>query len=201
MNDPQKLIEEFDKFSDFYDEVVTEHLSYCSHKIVPNMLLKELKIETPEILDLGCGTGLSSTLFFEKKLNVTGIDISPRMIEQAHKRPFKKLLCQNLTRALPFRDKSFDAVLMLGVLEFIETPMQLFKQIYSVLKDDGIVGLTFPTNTPQVPTELTVKKFSDKQITNIFDKSGFEVVNKKSFLGYNSSEYKINYVGYILQKK
>ena len=83
MNDESKLIEEFDTFADCYDEVITEHLGYCAHTIIPTMMSQYITNKTPEILDLGCGTGISSSLFFEKGYNVAGIDLSFGMIEQA----------------------------------------------------------------------------------------------------------------------
>ena len=200
MNNISKLIDEFDTFSTSYDEVVTEHLGYCSHMIIPDMMQKHFTTETPEILDLGCGTGISSTLFLQKNYNITGIDISPGMIEKAKLKQFKNLFCQSLEDPLPLNKDSFDAVLILGVLEFINDTKQLFTRINTVLKPGGIVGVTFPKNKPEIETEIKVKSYSDKDIEKLVSGAGFQIIEIKEFLGYESLEYTINYAGYILKK-
>lgn len=201
MNDPSTVINEFDSFSDSYDEVVIEHLCYHSHEIVPTMMLPHIKSDQTEILDLGCGTGISSTIFFENHYNVTGIDISPGMIKQAQKRPFKHLICQNLETPLPFKNNKFDAVIMLGVLEFIENPKQLFKNICNILKKGGVIGATFPMNKPKVETQLNVTSYTREQIASLISNAGLDVVESRQFLGYDSPEYTIHYTGYVLRKK
>jgi len=200
MNEPQKLIEEFDAFSDCYDEVVVDHLSYHSHEIIPSMMLQYISAKQPEILDLGCGTGISSTLFFESQYNVTGIDISPGMIKQAQKRPFKNLICQSLDTPLPLKQNEFDAVVMLGVLEFIEDPEHLLKNICDLLKDRGIIGVTFPMNTPEVETQLTVRSYTEEQIKSLISNANLEIIESQQFPGYDSPEYTIQYSGYVLRK-
>ncbi len=47
------------------------------------VLLNVLPPQPARILDLGCGTGSISVLLAEMGHSVTGIDLSPRMIEQA----------------------------------------------------------------------------------------------------------------------
>ncbi len=176
MNSKEKLIKEFDHFSECYDEVVTEHLKYRAHEIIPQLMIEYLPKQNVQVLDLGCGTGISSTLFFEKNFTVTGVDISPGMIKHAQNRPFKKLYCQNLTDLLPFSVNTFDAILLLGVLEFIDDPKILLQNGYDILKKNGVVGITFPLNTPEVETELSVKKYNESQILDITKNAGFKIV-------------------------
>jgi len=200
MNEPTKLREEFDAFSDCYDEVVIDHLSYHSHEIIPAMMLPHISTEQPEILDLGCGTGISSTIFFDHHYNVTGVDISPGMIKQAQKRPFKNLVCQSLETEFSFKKDEFDAVVMLGVLEFIEDPEHLLKNICDLLKDRGLIGVTFPMNIPVVETQLTVRSYTEEQIKSLISNANLEIIESRQFLGYDSPEYTIHYTGYVLRK-
>ena len=45
---------------------------------------------------------------------------------------------------IPFDDKSFDSVLLDNVLEHIESPSLLFKEIRRVLKPDGLLLIGVP---------------------------------------------------------
>jgi len=201
MTEEEKLIEEFDDFSKCYDEVVVEHLGYRSHEIIPNLILKYLRVPNANILDLGCGTGISSSLFFKNNHSVTGVDVSPGMITHAKHRPFKKLFCQNLEAPLYLKDEEFDAAILLGVMEFIKKPSQLFERIHKVLKPAALFGVTFPTNQPGMDTGLDVKSYTEGEILALVQSTGFEILEEDNFLGYDSGDYTINYSGLILKKR
>lgn len=73
----------------------------------------------------------------------------------------------NLNERLPFRDESFDTVLLTDVLEHIAEPLQLMQEIGRVLRVDGkvIVGVPFMYLLHEVPhdyyryTEFALRRF------------------------------------------
>src|SRR3989339_517828 len=134
----EELKKRFDNLAKEYDDVVINKADYVAYNVLGDLIIKNVKTKNPLILDLGCGTGLSSVKFFEKNFEVIGIDCSHGMISEAKKRPFKKLICQDLEKPLLVEDNHFDAVVLIGVMEFIKNPKKLFIEIKSKLKKDGI---------------------------------------------------------------
>ena len=81
-----------------------------------NKLVELSKVNSnSSVLDLACGPGLVACEFAKVAKHVTGIDITPAMIEQAKTRQVDNKL-QNLdwkigdVTTLPFDNKTFDVV-------------------------------------------------------------------------------------------
>lgn len=95
------------------------------------------------LLDVGCGTGHWSIFFAEQGFEVTGVDISPKMISLAQAR--NALHCRFAVAdaiKLPFPNKSFDAVSAMTVLEFVSDARRACTEMIRCLKSGGhlIVG-------------------------------------------------------------
>ena len=70
-----------------------------------------------QLLDVACGTGLVSKHFAGKVAQITGVDITAAMFEQA--RPYVDVRVVGPGEALPFPDASFDAILCRKVLGYV----------------------------------------------------------------------------------
>jgi ubiquinone/menaquinone biosynthesis C-methylase UbiE len=104
---------------------------------------ESLKFRHP-ILDLGCGFGEFSGVFFEGQIEM-GIDISLDDLIVANKiNKYKKLVTAD-ARYLPFKDKSFSTIVSISVLEHIPNMQKAIKEAYRVLKPGGIFIITMPT--------------------------------------------------------
>ena len=97
----------FDKLSDKYTDIGL----WPSE----NYLINKYVRKGSKILEIGCGTGRTAIPLALKGFNVTGIDISKKMLENAEKNA-KKLKADRAhfvladASDLPFKDKSFDVV-------------------------------------------------------------------------------------------
>lgn len=93
------------------------------------------------LLDMGCGTGNYAVELAVRGLSVTGVDVSPAMLERAREKARARGLAVSWQRAdarqLPFADESFDAVLSVTALEFIPDPASALGEAYRVLKPGG----------------------------------------------------------------
>lgn len=121
------------------------------------MLTHHLGLGT-NVLELGCGTG-----YFTKELagtgaNVTAIDISPALLEEARRNcPVSSVTfeIQN-ANALSYLDSSFEAVVGSSVLHHLEIDEAL-RQIYRVLKSGGFIRFTEPNMlNPQVAVQKNI---------------------------------------------
>jgi predicted TPR repeat methyltransferase len=64
----------YSRLAKTYDRELRDDMQYTAYLKVPQLVINALVHKQANILDLGCGTGLSSLLFFEKGYDVTGID-------------------------------------------------------------------------------------------------------------------------------
>lgn len=192
------LSEEFDAFSPVYDDITVNELQYDAHIKIPEEMLSLKKLESATVLDLGCGTGLSSLPFIRQGYQVHGVDLSAGMLEQAKKHPFASLTCSDLeTDELNF-DQRFDYICCLGVMEFIKESESFIKKCNSLLKDGGIMGITFPLNIYS-EAELTLYSYTPDEALNLLQRCGFRVEEMMLFTGYQMPEEDINYLGVIVR--
>jgi len=95
-------------------------------------------INPKNLLDIGCGQGICSTLI-KKEINYIGIDISNNLINRAKK------LYENENKnfkigdvySLPIDDKSIDAAMSIWVWSHLENLEKAATEIFRVLKPNG----------------------------------------------------------------
>ncbi|MDE2312136.1 MAG: class I SAM-dependent methyltransferase [Patescibacteria group bacterium] len=102
--------------------------------------------KTKKILDVGCGPGLLVKGFAEasRSWQVTGIDVSSHALVLAKKncRQLKNIqFAKNDASKLKFSSHSFDAVVCKDTLHHFNDPVQVFKEIWRVLKPGGTLYL------------------------------------------------------------
>ena len=99
---------EFDLWTDGYDMSVglsdeNQTYPFAGYKAVLNLIYREvLTREAPEVLDIGCGTGVLAARLYQRGCQIAGLDFSPRMIELAReKMPGAELFQWDFSRGLP----------------------------------------------------------------------------------------------------
>jgi ubiquinone biosynthesis O-methyltransferase len=98
------------------------------------------------ILDVGCGDGILALELSRRGAHATGVDVSERMIAAARKRAERHEDTVGFeigkAEALPFESDSFDVVVAITVLCFIEDAAGAMREMARVLKPGGrlIVG-------------------------------------------------------------
>lgn len=120
------------------------------------------------ILDLGCGSGLSSQCIEESGHHWVGVDISEAMINVAKERRKEgdlddlQVIQSDLGYGLPFKPGSFDAAISISALQWLcnadkksHSPakrlLNLFSTLYTCLTREGRAVLQFyPENADQV---------------------------------------------------
>lgn len=106
------------------------------------------------VLDVGCGDGYATYKLSQTGYIACGTDLSERMIEMGKERGEAKGLSfvqADLTR-LPFEAGSFDAVMAINSLEWIEQPLEAWVEVSRVLKPGGYacVAILGPTAMPRI---------------------------------------------------
>lgn len=99
------------------------------------------------LLEVGVGTGLALP-HYKPSLRVTGIDLSPDMLERARERAEKaelkniEALLEMDATALRFPDSSFDAVVAMYVMTVVPEPEKVMRELARVTKPGGTVLIT-----------------------------------------------------------
>ncbi len=149
-------------------------------------LIKELLIgDNPKkILDIGCGTG--ETLTFVKsifpKAAVTGVDLSAEAVAYTKRRghPAKKADALHL----PFAEGSFDAILLLDVIEHIEDDSAVLAEAKRVLKSNGVIVITAPALqfiwSAHDENQGHYRRYTRRRLTSLAKKNNLRIV----FLSY-----------------
>ena len=95
------------------------------------------------LLDVGCAEGRSTFKLLDLDINVIGFDISKTMVRQAINRyregscQAKATFCVADASNFPFKNESFNYVLIYGVLHHLPDPVFACKEVARVLKSNG----------------------------------------------------------------
>ena len=108
-------------------------------------LLKLLENENKNtsILDAGCGEGFIADYIYNntKIKNITGIDINKDSLDFASSINKKIKYKKDDIYKLSFKDKQFDIVMTLEVLEHLDNPKKALKEIIRVAKKKLIISV------------------------------------------------------------
>ena len=110
--------------TEFWQEVFKAELEY---------VLQELK-GTKDVLSVGCGPAIIEAGLAEHGFNVTGLDISKKALDKA---PDYVRTIEGTAEDMDFAPRSFDAVIYVTSIQFIEGYEQAIKQSAHVLRSDG----------------------------------------------------------------
>jgi len=94
------------------------------------------------VLDIGCGAGNHMLLLSKMGMDVSGVDASSYMVEQARNRLGRHCMIRTCeAEDLPFEDNEFDMVFMINTLEFLTDPLQALKEAGRVASRHVFIGV------------------------------------------------------------
>jgi SAM-dependent methyltransferase len=136
-----------------------------------------------DVLDVGSGDGAAAATIAPYCASVTCIDTNPKLVAAARERLGRhgNIRAQVAdVHALPFRDASFDAVLMFHTLTYAEHPGRALKECARVLRPGGRLVLLCLDEHRQ--SEVTARYgerhpgFSPRAVRALLSRSGLSVV-------------------------
>jgi len=138
---------QFDAEAEEYVRSREAQYSFCCQK---RLVLEMLGDATSgRLLDIGCGPAVMEEALAARGFEVRGIDMSPRMIELGNARVAAlglkgcTLEVGDVTR-LGGAEGFYDAVLAMGVLEYLPDYAPALREMHRVLRPGGVLVLTVP---------------------------------------------------------
>lgn len=173
-------------YYDGFRERLLEDYEVGNRRVVAALeFAKEALADARTILDVGCGIGWSSHELAMTGASVTGLDISPVLIETARGR-FGHLCEFQVGDFTEWKARSFDAVLMIDVYEHF--PRQNRPQVHERIRQTGARRLVLTVPMPQaqqfardngIPLQPIDEDVTDEDIATLArDVSGQVLVNR-----------------------
>jgi ubiquinone/menaquinone biosynthesis C-methylase UbiE len=137
----------FDAAADQYATAREQEYSFTQQKgIALDMLPPRMR----RVLDAGCGPAVMAAELLDRADEFFGVDISAEMIAKGrariarHPRHAACHLSAGDCEALDFPDGFFDAIVSLGMLEYLETYERALAEMWRVLRPGGVAVVGVP---------------------------------------------------------
>ena len=134
----------YNEWAGDYDEQMEQKLNYVAPRQCAEHLGRHLENRGAEIVDAGCGTGLTS-LYLKKQGFETfdGIDLSDSMLEKSKQRGiYRALIKADLTRPLDIPDGAYDAAISSGTFTLGHVGSEPIPEILRIVKPGGLFACT-----------------------------------------------------------
>ncbi|MEK7388707.1 MAG: class I SAM-dependent methyltransferase [Elusimicrobiota bacterium] len=161
-----------------------------------------------EILEIGMGIGI----FTEKLLSrgrVFGVDIVPEFVTHARqrlgKRPGLESVVADMGAGIPdsLKDRSFDTIVCMNVLEHIENDKAALSRFYGMLKTRGRLILVVPAHkwlfNPLDSSDGHFRRYEKLELRSLMKDAGFLLEHEARFNFFGIAGWWIN--GTLLRRK
>ena len=134
------------------------------------------------VLDVACGTGVLTSMIHKRdaRIHVTGIDVSPHMVERATKNypPDKHAAdwAVGFAEKLPLDDQTYDVVTCNNAFHLVQDADRALQEFYRVLRPNGQVVLV-----DWALDKVTMKAFSG--FLKVSDRQRRKILNHNALAG------------------
>ena len=171
----------FDNIASEYDKYYDSDFGKEVDKIEQNILEKLLnKLETKNIVEIGCGTGHWTQFLSNQGFNIEASDISEKMLYEAKKKNINNVAFSiKNAEQLNYANNSIENIIAITSLEFVENQQKAVKEIYRALKPNGFficAGLNLNSDLGKNKSENEIYKnanfFTNNSLIKMLSKFG-----------------------------
>jgi predicted TPR repeat methyltransferase len=157
----------FNHYASYYEKHLQTHLHYD----VPDQLVRAIEEEAQcgvtedwRVLDLGCGTGLVGEKIKHLASHLTGVDVSPNMVQQAERKEIYNDLMIGDIADIFSSQADMDIVVAGDVFTYIGDLSDTFQKTRNVLKPGGLFAFTVEkTHEDQYQLQRTIRFAHNKK--------------------------------------
>lgn len=131
-----------------------------------------------EVLEVACGAGQGLGYLARSASRVVGGDCTEKLVQSARKYYKDRVELYHLdAHQLPFKEKSFDIVILYEALYYLAEPETFFQEAYRVLREEGVLLIaSVNKDWPEFnPSPLSTHYFSVPELGHLLQKNGFKV--------------------------
>jgi len=148
------------------------------------------------ILELGCHAGFNLIHYAKKGFNITGVDVSQSLIDEARRRIRRQprevrariKIIKGFIEKIEF-DEKYDTILLTETLEHVINPAKVMKKASECLADGGSIFVTSPsTNTGN---NSHVRGISLNYLAKLVDNFGMYIHDVEDIKGITAAEIKM----------
>jgi methionine biosynthesis protein MetW len=140
-------------------------------------ILELLKPKSSDkVLEIGCGFGILLKKIPSKKK--IGIELNDFAIKECLKRGIN-VIKANVEKGLPFRDSSFDIIIMNEVISHLRNPMFVLKECFRILTPKGKIIMTAPVRSIFFHniSETHLSEMTIRELKELVQQCGFKVLS------------------------
>ena len=139
----EDMVDFYRRWAERYDEEMLSK-GYCSPRAIAELAHQYLVNADAEVLDAGCGTGLTSVVLADHGYGrLDGVDLSESMLGVAGARGiYRSLFTADLTQTLPVESESYDAVISSGTFTHGHVGPEALTELVRVLRAGGVLACT-----------------------------------------------------------
>lgn len=144
----------FDHYADQFDSHLLERLNYRAPAVIAAQIAEILEAPAAQldVLDAGCGTGLCAPLLRPYARHLTGVDLSPRMLDKARERGgYDELAAAELTAFLAARQGAYDLIVSTDTLVYFGALDAVLSAVADALRPGGWLAFTAETLAGAAP--------------------------------------------------
>jgi len=199
----KKNIEEIKNYYNNFLQYLIKDRIYPNkrHSYIKRIVKRYIK-KGVNVIDLGCGIGITTQFIKKRGADVIGVDISPEIIKYARSSvPDVEFICEDILK-IDFKGK-FDFICLFDCLEHINK--ERYEKLFNTLKEHSKVGtkilMTIPNplviekirNTNPEKLQIVDENIFFTDLIPIIQKYGFMIRNMELFgIDYQDEYYFIN---------
>lgn len=153
-----------------------EYLSHLKSRVPHNVkpyatAIVDVTVPGGRVIDIGCGTGVSTALLAEQGMKPCGLDLSHPFLRIAHENIDSSFLQGDATR-LPFAENSVDSIGLNAVIEHVPHVEHLLSELTRVIKPQGHLIIFSPNLlSPFTPIKQVIRRIvkGDELSTPFYD--------------------------------
>jgi SAM-dependent methyltransferase len=163
-------------WENFYKER-TKNLIYPDENLVRLVSWLSLNKQAM-VIDIGCGGGRHIAFLKEQGFLAYGVDKFAKPLPAV-----KDHIVIGDVFSLPFKNSTFDVVILWGVLHYLKTVDEAIKEICRILVPDGYMIFSVrnkeDTHLATILKETEYRLFSDNDIDELMHRYGFNIIARQ----------------------
>jgi len=174
----------FDSYSADFDHDLLERLNYRVPGLLREMLVEVIRLKGKEkiTVDLGCGTGLSGLAVSDLASNLTGVDLSAKMIEKAEEKGcYDALFVGDAVEFMLGLRRPVDMLVAADVLTYSGELEPLFRAAAGCLAGEGILCFSTELSKESGYKLLNSGRYGHSRdyINSLAHRLGFKLLKRK----------------------